>query len=90
MIVGETGAGKSTLSKLIPRFYDVQDGEILVDGVNVKDYDIRSLRSAIGHVQQDVFIFYGTIKENILFGRPDASFEEVQEAAKKHKFTILL
>lgn len=92
-IVGETGVGKSTLSKLIPRFYDVQDGEILVDGVNVKDYDIRSLRSAIGHVQQDVFIFYGTIKENILFGRPDASFEEVQEAAKKaqiHDFIVSL
>lgn len=92
-VVGETGVGKSTLSKLIPRFYDVQDGEILVDGINVKDYDIRSLRSAIGHVQQDVFIFYGTIKENILFGRPDANFEEVQEAAKKaqiHDFIVSL
>lgn len=92
-VVGETGVGKSTLSKLIPRFYDVQDGEILVDEINVKDYDIRSLRSAIGHVQQDVFIFYGTIKENILFGRPDASFEEIQEAAKKaqiHDFIVSL
>lgn len=92
-IVGETGVGKSTLSKLIPRFYDVQAGEILVDGINVKDYDIKSLRSAIGHVQQDVFIFYGTIKENILFGRPDASFEEIIDAAKKaqiHDFIVSL
>lgn len=92
-IVGETGVGKSTLSKLIPRFYDVQAGEILVDGINVKDYDIKFLRSAIGHVQQDVFIFYGTIKENILFGRPDASFEEIIDAAKKaqiHDFIVSL
>ena len=82
-IVGETGVGKTTISKLIPRFYDVDSGEILVDGVNVKEYNLNSLRNAIGHVEQDVFIFYGTIKENILFGKPDATMEEVIEAAKK-------
>ena len=82
-IVGETGVGKTTISKLIPRFYDVDSGEILVDGVNVKEYNLNSLRDAIGHVEQDVFIFYGTIKENILFGKPDATMEEVIEAAKK-------
>jgi len=82
-IVGETGVGKTTISKLIPRFYDVDEGEILVDGVNVKDYNLNSLRNAIGHVEQDVFIFYGTIKENILFGKPEATMAEVVEAAKK-------
>ena len=82
-LVGETGVGKSTISKLVPRFYDCNSGEILIDGINVKDYDISSLRKAIGEVQQDVFIFYGTIKENILYGRLDASDEELIEAAKK-------
>jgi len=84
-IVGETGVGKSTISKLIPRFYDVEEGKILVDGIDVRDYDVYNLRRAIGHVQQDVVIFWGTIKDNILYGRPDASFEEVVEAAKKAK-----
>ena len=92
-IVGETGVGKTTISKLIPRFYDVDSGEILVDGINVKDYNLSNLRNAIGHVEQDVFVFYGTIKDNILYGKPDASFEEVVEAAKKariHDFIISL
>ena len=89
-IVGETGVGKSTISKLIPRFYDVEEGKILVDGIDVRDYDVYNLRRAIGHVQQDVVIFWGTIKDNILYGRPDASFEEVVEAAKKLKFMTLL
>lgn len=84
-LVGETGAGKTTVSKLVPRFYDVESGEILIDGINVKEYDLYCLRQAIGIVQQDVFIFWGTIKENILYGRPDATFEEVVEAAKKAK-----
>lgn len=84
-IVGETGVGKSTISKLIPRFYDVEEGKILVDGIDVRDYDVYNLRRAIGHVQQDVVIFWGTIKDNILYGRLDASFEEVVEAAKKAK-----
>lgn len=90
-LVGETGVGKSTISKLIPRFYDVNDGELLVDGVNVKDYDLDCLRSSIGHVQQDVFIFYGSIKENIAYGKVDASDEEIIEASKKariHDFVM--
>lgn len=82
-IVGETGVGKSTISKIIPRFYDIQEGKILIDGINVADYDLISLRRLIGHVQQDVFIFWGTIKENILYGNPKASDEEVILAAKK-------
>lgn len=84
-LVGETGVGKSTISKLIPRFYDVNEGAILIDNINVKDYDLNDLRKAIGHVQQDVFIFYGTIKENIIYGKPNATDEEVIEAAKKAK-----
>ena len=92
-LVGETGVGKSTISKLIPRFYDVNKGAVLVDDVNVKDYDIYSLRSNIGHVQQEVYIFYGTIKDNILYGKPEATFDDVVEAAKKaniHDFIMTL
>ena len=90
-LVGETGVGKSTISKLVPRFYDCNSGEILVDDINVKDYDLSNLRKAIGEVQQDVFIFYGSIKENILYGRLDATDDEVIEAAKKariHDFIV--
>ena len=93
IITGPAGVGKSTISKLIPRFYDVNSGDILIDGINVKDYDLYCLRNAIGHVQQDVFIFWGTIKENILYGKPDASFEEVVLAAKQaniHDFIMSL
>ncbi|XFA98553.1 ABC transporter ATP-binding protein [Candidatus Izemoplasma sp. B36] len=92
-LIGETGVGKSTISKLIPRFYDVNSGSIKIDGVNVKDYDVYSLRRAIGHVQQDVFIFYGTIKDNILYGNPDASDDEIISAAKRsniHEFIMSL
>ena len=92
-IVGETGVGKSTISKIIPRFYEVNEGEILIDGHNIKDYDLRDLRKLIGHVQQDVFIFFGTIKENILYGNPLASEEEVIAASKKaniHDFIMSL
>ena len=92
-LVGETGVGKSTISKLIPRFYDVNQGDVLIDGINVKEYDIYSLRSNIGHVQQDVYIFYGTIKNNILYGNPDATDNDVIEAAKKaniHNFIMSL
>ena len=84
-LVGATGVGKSTISKLVPRFYDCNSGEILVDGINVKDYDISCLRRNIGEVQQDVFIFYGSIKDNILYGRLDATDEEIIDAAKKAK-----
>ena len=92
-LVGETGVGKSTVSKLIPRFYDIQEGAVLIDDVNVKDIDLYSLRSTIGHVQQDVYIFFGSIKDNILYGRPEASYEEVIEAAKQaniHDFILSL
>ena len=82
-LIGETGVGKSTISKLIPRFYDIDSGSITIDGVDIKDYDIYSLRRAIGHVQQDVFIFYGTIKDNILYGNPEATDEEIVQAAKR-------
>lgn len=82
-LVGETGVGKSTIAKIIPRFYEVNNGEILIDNINIKDYKLDNLRSFIGHVQQDVFIFYGSIKDNIKFGNPNASDEEIIEAAKK-------
>ena len=88
-LIGETGVGKSTISKLIPRFYDVNGGSIKIDGVDIREYDVYSLRRAIGHVQQDVFIFYGSIKDNILYGNPDATDEEIVEAAKQaniHEF----
>ncbi len=92
-LVGETGVGKTTISKLIPRFYDVEEGQVKVDGIDVRDYNLYNLREAIGHVQQDVFIFYGTIKENILYGKPEATMEEVIEAAKNariHDFIMTL
>lgn len=92
-LVGETGVGKTTISKLIPRFYDVLEGKILIDDVDVKDYNLSLLRDNIGHVQQDVFIFWGTIKENILYGKPNATDDEVIEAAKKaniHDFIMTL
>ena len=92
-LIGETGVGKSTISKLIPRFYDVSSGSITIDGIDIRDYDIYSLRRAIGHVQQDVFIFYGTIKDNILYGNPEATDEEIVEAAKRaniHDYIVSL
>jgi ATP-binding cassette subfamily B protein len=78
---------------LIPRFYEVTKGEILIDGINVKDIKIKSLRENIGMVQQDVFLFTGTIKENILYGKPDAKDTEVVKAAKNaniHDFILSL
>ncbi|MDR2505019.1 MAG: ABC transporter ATP-binding protein/permease [Oscillospiraceae bacterium] len=88
-IVGPSGGGKTTLLSLIPRFYDVTDGRILVDGHDVRDISIKSLRTHIGVVQQDVYLFSGTILDNILYGRPGATREEVIEAAKladAHRF----
>ena len=82
-VVGPSGSGKTTLCNLIPRFYDVDRGEITVDGENIKKYTLKSLRENIGMVQQDVYLFSGTAYENILYGRPDATREEVIEAAKK-------
>ncbi len=82
-VVGPSGGGKTTLCQLIPRFYDVSDGAIFIDGQDVRDVTQRSIHESIGIVQQDVFLFADTIYENIRYGRPDASFEEVVEAAKK-------
>ncbi|MFG6350254.1 MAG: ABC transporter ATP-binding protein/permease [Oscillospiraceae bacterium] len=82
-VVGPSGGGKSTLCQLIPRFYDVTGGRILVDGQDVRDVTQRSLRHNIGIVQQDVFLFAGTILENIRYGRPGATETEVAEAAKR-------
>ena len=80
--VGMSGGGKSTLINLIPRFYDVSEGEILIDSHNIKDYLTGSLRNQIGLVQQDNILFSDTVRENILLGRPDATEEEIIEAAK--------
>ena len=82
-VVGPSGGGKSTLCQLIPRFYDVTGGRILVDGQDVREVTQRSLRHNIGIVQQDVFLFAGTILDNIRYGRPDATEAEVAEAAKR-------
>jgi ABC-type multidrug transport system fused ATPase/permease subunit len=81
-IVGPTGAGKSTIVSLIPRFYDVQSGKVLVDGENVRDYKLKHLRDQIGYVLQETILFRGTIFENIAFGRPAATREDVIAAAK--------
>ncbi len=81
-LVGPTGAGKSSIINLLCRFYDVQSGRVLVDGVDVRDVTIESLRRQLGIVLQDTFIFSGTIRENIRYGRIDATDEEVEEAAK--------
>ena len=80
--MGPSGSGKSTLCSLIPRFYDVNKGSIQIDGVDIRNYTLKSLRQAIGLVQQDVYLFTGTIAENIAYGNEMASFEEIVEAAK--------
>ena len=82
-VVGPSGGGKTTLCHLIPRFYDVTSGSISVDGFDIRDVTQQSLRRSIGIVQQDVFMFAGTIRENIAYGKPDASFEEIVDAAKR-------
>ena len=82
-VVGSSGGGKTTLCQLIPRFYDVESGAIRIDGTDIRDVTKKSLRSCIGIVQQEVFIFADTIRENIRYGRPEASDDEVVEAAKR-------
>ncbi len=92
-LIGPSGAGKTTLCSLIPRFYDVSSGKISIDGNDVRNIQLHSLRSHIGMVQQDVYLFNGTILENILYGRPDATFDEVVEASKQaniHDFIMSL
>jgi ATP-binding cassette subfamily B protein len=92
-LVGSSGVGKTTLCSLIPRFYEVSEGAVLLDGVNVKDIQLRSLRQNVGVVQQDVYLFAGTVFENIRYGRPTASEAEIVEAAKKanaHEFILSL
>ena len=82
-VVGPSGGGKTTLCQLIPRFYDVTEGEIDIDGVDVRRLRLADLRRAVGVVQQDVFLFADTVRENIRYGRPDATDEEVEAAAKR-------
>ena len=82
-LVGPSGGGKTTICHLIPNFYKVSEGEILIDGENINNFTIESLRKNIGIVQQDIYLFNSSIKENILYGRPDASDEDVIEAAKR-------
>ncbi len=81
-LVGPSGVGKTTLCSLIPRFYEASEGTIKIDGTNIKDVTLKSLRDHIGVVQQDVYLFMGTIKDNIKYGKPDATDEEIIEAAK--------
>ena len=92
-LVGSSGAGKTTICSLLPRFYEVSEGDIFIDGQNIKDIKLNSLRQNIGIVQQDVYLFAGTILDNIRYGRFDATDEEVIEAAKKanaHDFIMEL
>jgi ATP-binding cassette, subfamily B, bacterial len=92
-LVGPTGVGKTTLVSLIPRFYDVSDGRLLLDGQDVRDLPLAKLRQQVSIVLQDVFLFHGTVRENILFGRPDATEPEMIEAAKvanAHEFIAAL
>ncbi len=81
-LVGSSGVGKTTMCSLIPRFYEVSEGSITIDGIDIKDLRLRSLRENIGIVQQEVYLFAGTVLDNIRYGRPEATEEEVMEAAK--------
>ncbi len=92
-LVGATGVGKTTIASLIPRFYDVDSGEILIDGIDIRKLSLQSLRKQISLVSQDVFLFNGTVKENIMYGNPDATDEELIAAAKTanaHEFILAL
>ncbi|WP_394136970.1 ABC transporter ATP-binding protein [Cytobacillus oceanisediminis] len=92
-LIGSTGSGKTSLTQLMTRFYEPVEGEVLIDGVNVKDYSLKSLRRNIGFVLQESFLFSSSIKANIAFGKPDASMDEIIEAAKRaqaHDFIMEL
>jgi ATP-binding cassette subfamily B protein len=81
-LVGRTGSGKSTVARLLPRFYDASDGEVLIDGKDVRDLTVRSLRAAIGLVLDEPFLFSASVRDNIAYGRPDATEQEVRAAAR--------
>lgn len=90
-LVGPSGGGKTTLCNLIPRFYDVSDGKICIDGQDIRKLQLKSLRNQIGFVQQDVYLFSGTVYDNIAYGRPGASHQDIEEAAKQagaHEFIM--
>jgi len=90
-IVGPSGSGKSTLVDLIPRFYDPQSGSISIDGVNIREFSLKSLRNQVGIVNQETMLFNDTIRSNIAYGKPDASFAEIEDAARKahaHDFIL--
>ena len=92
-LVGPSGSGKTTICSLLPRFYDVTEGRITIDGKDVRGLTLESLRNQIGLVQQDVYLFCGTIRDNIAYGKPEASLEEIVDAAKKaniHDFIMSL
>ena len=92
-LVGPSGSGKTTICSLLPRFYDVTGGRVTIDGKDVRDLTLKSLRNQIGLVQQDVYLFCGSIKENIAYGKPGASMKEIEEAARKaniHDFIMEL
>lgn len=88
--VGSSGAGKTTICSLLPRFYEVNGGAILVDGIDIRDMTLKSLRSNIGIVSQDVFLFAGTIRENIAYGRLDASDQEIADAARRARLDAVI
>jgi len=88
-LIGQTGSGKTTLASLVPRFYDATSGRVLVDGADVRDLKLTALRPQVGVIQQDPFLFSASVRENIAFGRPDATLEEVESAAalaQAHEF----
>ena len=92
-LVGPSGGGKTTICSLLTRFYDITDGSITIGGQNIKNIKLESLRNSIGIVQQDVYLFGASVKENIAYGKPDATFDEIVEAAKKaniHDFIMTL
>jgi len=81
-LVGPTGVGKSTFASLIPRFYDTISGRVMIDGIDVRDLSLQELNTNVGMVLQDVFLFSGSVRDNIMFGKPEASEEEMIEAAR--------
>src|SRR5690625_1400188 len=88
--VGPSGAGKTTLGALLPRFYDVSGGQVRIDGTDIRDYTLPTLRENIGTVQQDVFLFSGTLRDNVAYGKPDATDEEIYDAIEKAQLKALV